>query len=367
MKSKGDLNRSLLVNIKMAIQQIRINNLRIIEDAELEPAQGLNLIYGKNGSGKTSILEAVYLLGRGKSFRNAEQEQLIRKGQGQLMLFARIRNGQRQHVIGLAKSQVTTQAKLDGERVTRMSDLARAVPLAVITPNSHEILERGPQYRRRFLDWGVFHVEPGFRNAFERYSRCLKQRNAALRIRSGFDGTWDRELAETAEEVNNYRASYQTILCEKIVALTDRLLDIGKIEINWIRGWTDKSDFEQVLKDTVQGDIQAGYTRYGPHRADLSIKIHGNKAEKIASRGQQKMLVAIMHLAQVEIARALSGTDTLILIDDLTSELDISNRQILLQYLGESENQVLITGVEDISQDAPYFSKVFHVEQGMVS
>jgi DNA replication and repair protein RecF len=351
----------------MAIQQIRINNLRILEEVELEPAPGLNLICGKNGSGKTSILEAVYLLGRGRSFRNAEQEQLTRKGQRQLTLFARIQNDHQQHAIGFAKMRGVTQAKLNGERVTRMSDLARAVPLTVITPNSHEILERGPQYRRRILDWGVFHVEQNFRNAFERYSRCLKQRNAAIKIRAGFDATWDKELAETGEEVNAHRERYQIKLAEKIIDLAAQLLDIGQIEIGWNRGWSEKGGLGQILKDSTPGDLQAGYTRYGPHRADLSIKLKGQKVEKIASRGQQKMLVAIMHLAQVDIARELSGTDTIVLIDDLTSELDSHNRRILLQHLERMQNQVLITGVDDISRDNPYFSKLFHVEHGTVS
>lgn len=351
----------------MAIKQLRISNLRIIEDLELNPAQGLNLIWGKNGSGKTSILEAIYILGRGKSFRKAEQEQLTRSGQQQLTIFAHIGNTHQDHNIGFAKSQGLTQAKLDGKRVVRMSDLARAVPLTIITPNSHEILERGPQYRRRFLDWGVFHVEPGFRSIYERYSRCLKQRNAALRLRGRFDSTWDRELVETGLSVNRLREQYYKTLEERIRQLVDRLIQLDHVELHWSRGWSDKVDLEQVVADAEQGDIQAGYTRYGPHRADITIKIQGQKIEKIASRGQQKMLVTAMHLAQVELSRELSGTDTVILIDDLTSELDKTNRQILLEYLANTGNQVLVTGVEDITQDTPYFTGVFHVEHGSIS
>jgi len=351
----------------MAIKQIRIDNLRIIEEMVLEPKPGLNLICGENGSGKTTVLEAVYILGRGKSFRKAEQDQLIRNGQDKLTLFAHTDNGTNQHKLGFTKGQGLTQGKLDGSRVTRMSDLAMTIPLTIITPSSHEILEMGPQYRRRFLDWGVFHVEPNFKNAFERYSRCLKQRNAALRNRGRFDNTWDRELVEAGQVVTSLRERYFTHLAAKIESLASQLLSIGHLEVNWARGWTDKSDLEQCIKDSEQGDIQAGYTRYGPHRADIGIKLQGQKIEKIASRGQQKMFVAVMHLAQVEVAKELSGTETIILIDDLTSELDKTNRNILLGYLAKLGNQALITGVEDISKSGPEFAGVFHVEQGSIS
>ncbi len=350
----------------MSIRQLRIGNLRIIEEMELEPKDGVNLIWGENGSGKTSILEAVYILGRGRSFRKADNDQLTRNGQEHLTLFARTEDGNRNHNVGLTKTQGSTQAKIDGVRISRMSDLARSIPLTVITPNSHEILERGPQYRRRFLDWGVFHVEPEFRNIFERYSRCLKQRNAALRMRGRFDHSWDRELVEVGQNINNLRERYIRSFSEKMKHLAQHLLGLERLEVEWHRGWSDKGDFEQILKDSVQGDVQAGYTRYGPHRADLTIKLGGQKVEKIASRGQQKMLVATMHLVQSELAREMSGIETVILIDDLTSELDSTNRNILLNQLQKSGSQALITGVEDISMGHHSFSGVFHVEQGSI-
>lgn len=351
----------------MAIKHIIINNLRLIEEIEFEPADGLNLIWGANGSGKTTILEAIYLLGRGKSFRKAEREQLIKKGEQHLTLFVNTEDRNSRHALGLSKSHGITQARLDGSKVTRMSDLARAIPLTVITPNSHEILERGPQYRRRFLDWGVFHVEPGFRNAFERFVRCQKQRNAALRMKGRFDATWDKEFIVSGKAVNDFRERYFSKLSEKIKQLAQDLSGLKQIEIEWVRGWSEKYDLGHVIKEMEQGDLQAGYTRYGPHRADISIKLNGQKVEKIVSRGQQKMLVVAMHLAQVEISRAISGTETIVLIDDLTSELDKENRKKLLQYLHDLGNQVFITGVENISACKPGFSGVFHVEQGRIS
>ncbi len=351
----------------MVIKQIRIHNLRLIQEIEFEPGDTLNLIWGANGSGKTSILEAIYLLARGKSFRKAEKEQLIRRGEQQLCLFINAQDNSHSNALGLTKGNGTTQAKLNGRKITKMSDLARAMPITVITPNSHEILERGPQYRRRFLDWGVFHVEPEFRNAFERFSRALKQRNAALRLRENVASSWDRELIESGNTVNRHRENYYAQLANKIKSISRELLDLGQIQIDWNRGWSDKTDLNQNLEDMRRGDMQAGYTRYGPHRADLCIKLNNQKVEKVASRGQQKMLVVAMHLAQVAVARDLVSTDTVILIDDLTSELDSSNRRRLLEYLQQMGNQIFITGVDNISASCPGFSRVFHVEQGKIS
>lgn len=351
----------------MAIKHIRINDLRLIEEIEFEPEDGINLIWGNNGSGKTTILEAIYLLGRGKSFRKADRDQLIRRGKRQLSLFVRTSSIRDSHILGLVKSQGVTQAKLDGNKITRMSDLARAIPLTVITPNSHEILERGPQYRRRFLDWGVFHVEPNFRNTFERFARCLKQRNAALRVRGRFDASWDKEFIEAGNAVNKYRENYYYRLSIKIKQLAAELLELDQIQTEWKRGWSENVDLNQMLDEMQTGDIQAGYTRYGPHRADLSIKLNQQKVEKVVSRGQQKMLVVAMHLAQVEVARDMVGTDTIILIDDLTSELDSNNRNRLLRHLQKMGNQTFITGVDNIFGDKNDFSAVFHVEQGAVS
>jgi DNA replication and repair protein RecF len=351
----------------MAITEIRINNLRLIQELELKPAHGLNLIWGANGSGKTSILEALYLLGRGKSFRKTDRDNLIRAGEKQLALFIRTENATGANTLGLIKSQGATQARLNGTKITRMSDLARAVPLTVITPNSHEILERGPQYRRRFLDWGVFHVEPEFRQTFERYARCLKQRNASLRTKGGLSTTWDRELIETGIRVNRFRERYFELFSTRLKDLAAVLLGLDDIQVSWNRGWTQKSELGQCLEDMRQGDTIAGYTRYGPHRADLTINIHNRKAEKYASRGQQKMLVAAMHLAQLEIAHGQVASEPTLLIDDLASELDGNNRQLLLNHLNEMGIQTFITGVEDLSGGDAGFHGVFHVEQGQVS
>ncbi len=351
----------------MVIKQLRIHNLRIIKEIEFEPGDELNLIWGANGSGKTTILESIYLLGRGKSFRKAEKDQLIRRGEQQLDLFVQAQDKSHSNALGLNKGNGTTQAKLNGRNITRMSDLARAIPLTVITPNSHEILERGPQYRRRFLDWGVFHVEPDFRNVFERFARSLKQRNAALRQRENVASSWDKELIESGNAVNSYRENYYGRLAEKIKQISLELLGLDQIQIDWNRGWSDRVDLNQNLDEMRGGDIQAGYTRYGPHRADLCIKLNNQKVEKVASRGQQKMLVIAMHLAQVAVAREMVRTDTIILMDDLASELDSSNRLRLLEYLQQMGNQIFITGVDNISASTPGFSRVFHVEQGKIT
>jgi DNA replication and repair protein RecF len=351
----------------MTLGLIRIQNLRNIAEMELEPGAGTNLVWGANGSGKTSILEAIYILGRGRSFRSRENGAIIRKGRESLEIYGGLtgNDGERSG-IGIRKTKKGTEARIGGERVKKISLLARTLPISILTPRSHEILERGSQYRRRYLDWGVFHVEPAYRDISERYHRILQQRNAALRSQAKDGSTWDRELAEKGRQLNAVREAYMEILIPNVLDLCDRFLPGAEIQFEWRRGWKKERNLEESLKQNHNTDRTRGYTGTGPHRADIAIRVDGEAAEKVVSRGQQKMLMAAMKIAQARLTMKRAQRDTLLLVDDLPAELDTQNRERLLQELAGSSLQTYVTGVEKGLFQEGLVQRMFHVEQGRI-
>ncbi len=334
----------------------------------MECAEGINLIWGPNGSGKSSILEAIYILGRGRSFRTRENRPLIRHGAERMELFGLVATPQgTENRFGVRKDRETTEIRIDGNRITRVSELAKRLPLSILTPNSHEILERGPQYRRRYIDLGVFHVEPRYREMTERYQRLLLQRNAALRERWRDTTAWDVELERAGEAINQAREHYLASLKTEIDEVAQRLAPNLDIKIEWRRGWAEGISLGQAFERTKEGDGKKGYTQVGPQRADLVVKLHGMAAEKKASRGQQKLLVAAMQIAQTRLISQKTGIGTVMIVDDLAAELDVENRQKLVAELRACGAQTFISGVDRALFEGAGADGVFHVEHGVLS
>ncbi len=347
--------------------QLRIKDLRNLRQVEIGPAKGINLICGGNAAGKTSILEAIYLLGRGRSFRGTTKEPLVTNGQETLELFGRVSGKERHNTgIGLRKGKGKTEVRFDGERISKLSFLAKTLPLSIVTPKSHEILERGPQYRRRYLDWGVFHVEHSFYPVSRRYLRALTQRNAALKQGMADTPVWERELADSGEELNRLRMGYLERLQSKVKETTEELLSGKVISLEWRRGWPPGDALLQVLLKSNPLDRRRGFTQFGPHRADLVIKVDGYPAERHASRGEQKLIVTALQIAQARVILEETGLAPVILMDDLSAELDKANRNCLLKLLEGEGLQIFITATDSSQFSEAGIEKMFHVEQGEV-
>jgi DNA replication and repair protein RecF len=351
----------------MSLGLIRIHNLRNIREIEIEPEWGINLIWGPNGSGKTSILEAIYLLGRGRSFRGRESRPLIHDGADCLDLYAKIEHGPGEHIgLGLRKGIDGTEARVGSSSIKKISDLARTLPIYILTPQSHEILERGPQYRRRFVDWGVFHVEHHYREIAERYRRILQQRNAALRERRSDASVWSSELGEAGERLEQVRSGYLQKLRVAIETIMRKLSPESELQLEWRRGWSAEASLEEALAGSLERDRTRSYTSVGPNRADLVVRVDGERVERRASRGQQKLIVAAMTIAQATLTKEGGGADPVILVDDLPAELDSENRQKLMEILQQAGLQIFVTGVERGSFQGMGVEQVFHVEHGAV-
>ena len=165
----------------MPLLAVQVENLRCVRNADLKLDSRLTVITGPNASGKTSLLEAIFFLGRGRSFRSRQIERVIRTGADALTLIGHVAGKHRPTVIGIRADRESTQARIAGAQVKTLADLATAFPVQVIDPGIHKLVEEGPAGRRRAVDWGVFHVEPAFGTDWQRYQRVLRQRNAALR------------------------------------------------------------------------------------------------------------------------------------------------------------------------------------------
>lgn len=347
----------------MTIKQLKIQNLRNIAEADVQFSDGINIVTGKNGSGKSTLLEAIYMLGRGRSYRTAKFGPLVRHGEKFLTLYA-VSSLERDHRIGIQKSATQTSIRIDGENATRLSSIAKMTPLQILTPMSHEILERGPEYRRRFLEWGVFHVEPSYFTVYKKFTKALKQRNIVLKTAPDTVSSWNHTLGTLGEELNRLREKYFIDL-QIALASELRALDIqADIKMFWKRGWEEGSQLEQVLRDKQPSDIRQGYTQAGPQRADIKLMFDQRSAFTSISRGQQKMIITSLHLAQAAITKRFTGNLPILLFDDLVAELDLDNRDKLLQRIKQIGCQALITTTEEISNERYPGCAIIRVDSG---
>ena len=356
----------------MQLSQVDIQQVRNLKKTRLVPASGLNFIYGPNASGKTSLLEAIYLLSHGRSFRTTNIRSVIHKESNTLQVFGKVLQEQTGSCInlGLEKGLSHTQIRINQQNVSQASRLAAYLPVQIINPEAHRLLEQGPSQRRKFIDWGLFHVEPSFHEIWQIYTRVLKQRNAALREKKPEREAklWDKSLVETAEKLTELRNQYIQELIPYLLDFTKRLICISPT-VQYRQGWPQETSFESALSNSFELDIQKGFTRYGPHRADLRITENGQPVQEQFSRGQQKLLVSAMRLAQISHLKKRKQQQSVVLVDDLAAELDATHRNRLVELLLESGAQVFIT-----STDADLFntqawasSKMFHVEHGQVT
>jgi DNA replication and repair protein RecF len=351
----------------MTLERLRVDNFRCIQAADLAFDHERNLISGANASGKTSLLESIYFLGRARSFRTARTDALIRSGAERLTVSADLLRPNRQSVLGLGYGATGLEVRMDGRPLAGVAELAAIFPVQAIDPELHRLVEEGPQQRRRFLDWGVFHVEPNFVPSWQRFQRALRQRNAALRARAGHAviRAWDAEIVETGGCVAAARARYLDALQPEVREVGERLLG-QPVTLQLTQGWSAEQGLEDALERAWPRDLEHGLTHVGPHRADLHIRVDGHRARERVSRGQQKLVAAAMLLGQLRCDAALGSPTAALLVDDPAAELDSGAFQRLLDEILALPLQLFITAIDVRNPVLERFSGAarFHVEHG---
>jgi DNA replication and repair protein RecF len=396
----------------LSLAELTVDDLRCIEHAELQLHPGHNLIWGGNGSGKTSLLESIFLLGRGRSFRTRNSERLIRHGRERLVVFGRTARGNEPgdsphsdvgieglgfgeasrstgdlassgagigsprsrpgnpssltHALGVQVSRADgTIARISGATARSLTELTQAFPVQVIDPGVHKLVEEGGHRRRRWMDWAVFHVEHQFGDWWLRYTRILKQRNAALRTQPAQVSVWDAELARVGELIADSRRRFVESLLpywrESVLALSGL-----EPELHYFKGWAQDVSLAEALAASKARDESKRLTHPGPHRADVIVRMSGRPAREVLSRGQQKLVAVAMTLAQLNLLQDATQTTPTLLLDDPAAELDGDHLRRFIEQVMRLQSQLVLTSLHSESHLFGTPNRVFHVEQGRV-
>lgn len=331
----------------MSIEYLELTHFRCFSGYRLELSSGFNLFVGQNGSGKTSLLEALYYLGNGKSFKTHLPRRLIQHEQTAFSLFGRVVDQQTAVPVGVGYTHPGEHAiRINGQEGKSRAELAALLPIQLINTESYRLIDSGPAPRRAFLDWGVFHVKHDFLPLWRRVRQHIKQRNAAIKSGDYANiAVWDAGLAEMAETLHNMRAAYFNDWLAVLTPLVEQLLPHFSLSWRYYPGWPIDESLADVLAQHVERDITLGYTYAGPHRCDLICRVQGVPAEDVLSRGQQKLLVIAMRLAQGVVLREQVKRQAVYLLDDVAAELDSRHREWVLEALQALDAQVILTAI----------------------
>lgn len=381
----------------MPLELLKIYNARNLKEYTLTPHPIYNILYGANGVGKTTILESVYLLLRSKTFRSSKYKSFINHESNNCTVFSKFSyadegqsasdiSSNNSFTLGISRSKDSPQPvlHLNSTKVNSLSTVTSLVILGLVTPESFYLLDSGPSIRRKFIDWGVFHVEPDFLSEWKSYKKILSGRNVLLKNlaqkykrsissipKSDLDNLlcWSPQLSLLNTKLHNLRLNQvQNINSsfKKYLANFSRTLSCD-IQLKYYQGWSSDLSYDEYLENKLQDDLVAGFTRYGTHRGEIRIIHNNNPAKDTLSRGQKKIVVICLILAQFSflVKEVKSVNHSLLLLDDIDSELDEKNLEILFHILNDIQTQVMITTTNKnrFSFLDNELCNVFHVKQ----
>lgn len=355
----------------MGLLKLDVYNVRNIQYAQIQPSLKFNFIYGLNGSGKSALLEAIFLVGRVKSFRSGNLSKVINYNAKEFVVSGDIKQKEKNIKIGVQYNHQQLITRIDQKTVKSKAKIAYGFPLQIIHPKSYRILDAGPQIRREFIDWGVFNLNPEYLPIWRRFKIALSQRNAALKTRLLNEvRVWNPELSYYGTIVDEYRCNYIQQLKPFFLEACKKLLGITEIEIKINTGWDPVLTYEQSLHNSTEKDLRYGFTGQGPHRGDLTVLVKKKQAKDYVSRGQLKLLVLALSMAQIKMLEQRKQFFGCFLADDLMAELDINSKEKVFRSLDEMNVQVFMTATDKenfVNGSALSNYKMFHVEHGVIT
>lgn len=357
----------------MRLTRLEIRGLRCLREVpELEFHPELNLVAGANAAGKTTLLEAVDLLARTRSFRARNPRELIAHGEKEYLLRGEVESpgpdGARTVRLSQRRDAEAVELRIDAEPAGSLAQLAARLAVQTVHPLSHRLVGGAPRLRRAWLDWGVFHVEQEYFPAWTAYRRALRQRNAALR--SGQDPRpWDAPLARAGEALGACRKRYLEAARDAVEGFAQILLPGQEVGLEYLPGFDADAGLAQALADSAPAARETGHTAVGPHRADVALRLDGRAAAPYVSGGQAKLLSCCLLLGQAALFQELRGESCVLLFDELAADLDGTRQERLMEALAGCEAQLFITRTGSAPADFPGGSagRMFHVEQGRIS
>lgn len=376
------------------LSALSIRHFRNLKQLDIKELSPINVFWGDNGAGKTSILECVHCLATTRSFRTRKHGGLVALDSDQFLVFGRYQSARQ---TGSAKEQVSGRVgiqrsrsgdpviKKDGERLYRLSDLSHDFPVLVLNSDSFDVLLGGPAKRRQLIDWCLFHVKhEAFLPTWQRYQRVLKQRNDVLRrakMGGGADlDPWDAQLITLGQSLDDMRRqqlerlnnTFEAVLSDLQRSFESEGLLVPPLTLSYSSGFGRYSTLSEAIEKEREGDCRAGVTRYGPHRADLLFTSGGRPAAELLSRGQLKTCVSALVISQLRILKALKPSSTVwCVLDDLPAELDRSHRKALIRALLNEQPgvQLFLSSIEKDGFEGDFKNEdhaLFHVKQGKI-
>ncbi len=352
----------------MGLNSLSVHHFRNLQSVSISTTADLILITGDNAAGKTSLLESIFYLSFGRSFRTHQVKHLIQHQSDHFLLLADTDSGSR---IGIQRSNNEQSIRINQQSISRISTLSTELPVLALHPDSHQLISAGPEQRRQYIDWGVFHVEHQFISYWKAFRSALSQRNAALKAHQpdNLCALWNSQLVKSAELIEKARLNY----LDRLKPLVNRFADVffpgSELELVYRRGWPRDLSYLEYLESNLASDKDKGFTQSGPHRADLKITLNQQPTQTSVSRGQQKLLVCLLKMAQLSLFNQLTKQRCILLMDDLPAELDTVNQNSLLEQLTRLDVQVFITAIDTQQIDLERWPdrQVFHVEHGCVT